>query len=371
MTDEKSDAPATPPARAKSPVNLVRLCGLLLLTLALFLYVHDVSANSRRTKAAQAVRDVAASPTVQVAICTNPQELRRDEVWELVRDPADVSNVLNRLASAEPERRAGEPAFDRVYEIMLVQTNHARSYLRAHRTAGSDELWVSLLEPRRAPDAKEGEPPFIEFEPARVTGLGALLDRFDSHAVPTAAELRAAASRQTAYTNLLFRAGPNGFAAEEIADVPASLRKVADLPLEAAALSTSLRPAPRNPAADLPLSVAALLPDLLRAAQPAEVPGNIEGTDCLLTLFFKDGRFVHLRAALPDAAPADALVGFLEFVSGENGEIRPVPSAPALVPGLGTLLRDALPPAPAPEAAAPAPESEAAAAPAPEPEAAE
>ena len=56
--------------------------------------------------------------------------------------------------------------------------------------------------------------------------------------------------------------------AEEIADVPASLRKVADLPLEAAALSTSLRPAPRNPAADLPLSVAALLPDLLRAAQP-------------------------------------------------------------------------------------------------------
>ncbi len=347
-TDSSSPSPKAPSA-ARPSIPLMRICGVLLLALAVYLYAHDVSANSRRAKAAEAVRNVASAPTIQVAICTNPQPQRKDEVWEIVRDRACASNILAHLAAAEPKARSDGHVMERVYEIMLVQTNHASSYLRARRIPGSDELWVSLLQPRRVPDAKEGEPPFIEFDPAVVTGLGKLFDEFDTHNVPTAEQLRAAA-QTAAYTNLPLRADTGFFTEEEVADVPAALRKVAGLPLQATSVSDTLLPAGPTPVSTLPPALGERIRQSLLGAQSTETPKTLEGTECLLRMFLANGRCVNLRIAVPDATPDDALVGFLEFVHEDDNTLRLVPSPAALVPGLGALISEALHPAPVPEA---------------------
>ena len=77
------------------------------------------------------------------------------------------------------------------------------------------------------------------------------------------------------------------------------------------------------------------------AAEPSELPegGSLEGSDGTLLLFLDDGFLAMLRAAIPDAAPADALVGFRELeVPASGGAPRFGVSSPARVPGLGTIL---------------------------------
>ena len=340
MSEDKTpdNTPSPLPAKpsARSSVNLVRICGVLLLALAVYMYIHDVSANSRRIQAAEAVHNVATAPTAQIAVCTEPQAAHGDQVWEIVQSPVVVSNLLARLAAASPDRPSSLPSFDREYELMLVQTNHARSHLRVRRVAGSDDLWVFLRELRHAPDPKETQPAFVEFEPVIVTGLGTLFDEFDAHRTLIDAQFRDGA--QTAYTNLSLRAGAHGFTEEDVADVPAALRKTAGFPLRAATVSTEIVPVPRTPTPPLSKEALEKLPELLAAAGPAELPNPIEGTEFILRLFLEDGHFVNLRIAVPDNAPQDAFVGFLDFVTTQDGHTTPVPSAPALVPGLGALL---------------------------------
>ena len=59
-------------------------------------------------------------------------------------------------------------------------------------------------------------------------------------------------------------------------------------------------------------------------------------------LFLGDGFLALLRAAVPDAAADDALVGFVELARpADGGDLRFDVSAPARVPGLGTLLAPA------------------------------
>ena len=329
--DSKSPAPAKPAARRS--VNLVRVCGVLLLAIAVLMYVRDVGSNNRRIQAAEAVRNVASPPMAQLAVCTAPQASRRDQIWEIVQAPAAVSNLLARLAAASPDRPSSPPSFDREYELMLVQTNHARSHLRVRRVAGADVLWVSLLELRHAPDAQDAPPSFVEFEPAIVTGLGPLFDEFDAHRSLIETQLR-----DGAYQNLPLRAGMHGFTEEDVGDIPAALRKTAGFPLRGATVSTEIAPMPRAPTPSLPKEAVQRLPELFAAAAPANLPDPIEGSECLLRLFLEDGHFITLRVAVPDSAPQDAFVGFLDFVTMEDGRIAPVPSAPALVPGLGELL---------------------------------
>ena len=77
------------------------------------------------------------------------------------------------------------------------------------------------------------------------------------------------------------------------------------------------------------------------AAEPSDLPegGSLEGSDGTLLLFLDDGFLAMLRAAIPDAAPADALVGFRELeVPASGGAPRFGVSSPARVPGLGTIL---------------------------------
>ena len=340
MSDDKTpdNTPSPLPAKpsARSSVNLVRICGFLLLALAVYMYVHDVSTNSRRIQAAQAVRNVASAPTAHVAVCTEPQAAHGDQVWEIVQSRVVVSNLLSRLAAASPDRPSSPPSFDREYELMLVQTNHARSHLRVRRVAGSDDLWVYLRELRHAPEPKDAQPTFVEFEPVIVTGLGPLFDEFDAHRNLIDAQFRGGA--QTAYTNLSLRAGAHGFTEEDVADVPAALRKTAGFPLRAATVSTEIVPVPRTPTPPLSKEAIDDLPALLAAAGPAEPPGSINGTEYLLRLFLEDGHFVNLRVAVTYKDPQNAFVGFLDFVTTSDGRVLPVPSAPALVPGLGALL---------------------------------
>ena len=95
---------------------------------------------------------------------------------------------------------------------------------------------------------------------------------------------------------------------------------------------------PRAPTPPLSKEAIEDLAALLAAAGPAELPDPINGTEYLLRLFLEDGHFVNLRVAVPDNNPQNAFVGFLDFVTTSDGRVIPVPSAPALVPGLGALL---------------------------------
>jgi hypothetical protein len=239
--------------------------------------------------------------------------------------PDAVPLFLARLAAAE----AGAPPkdADREYAFSLVLTNHVRALLRGVRAPGSDELWVSLREPA-APGAADGAAPaFREWPPALVTGLGALLDRADAGALPAPVPV------------LPRRAGDHGFDEAALADTAASLRHLATLPAARAQYAPG-GGAPRDvPAGSLPALVAALA-----AAEPAELPegGSIEGNDGTLSLFLEDGFLALLRAAIPDAAPDDAIVGFVELaLPADGGDPRLDVSAPARVPGLGKILAPA------------------------------
>ena len=295
----------------------VRILGALLIAAAVALHVLNVRTARARAQGADVLRGLAAMPALQLGVQAGGEGGAQG--FQLC-PPDAVPLFLARLAAAE----AGAPpkGADREYAFSLVLTNHVRALLRGVRAPGADELWVSLREPA-APGAADGaSSAFREWPPALVTGLGALLDRADAGRLSTPVLVR--------------RAGDHGFDEAALADTAASLRHLAALPVERAQYVPA-DGAPRGvPAESLPALAAALA-----AAEPAELPegGSIEGSDGTLMLFLEDGFLVLLRAAIPDAAPGDAIAGFRELsVPAEGGAPRLDVSAPARVPGLGKLL---------------------------------
>ena len=296
---------------------LVRVLGALLIAAAVALHVFNVRSARERAQGAAVLRGLAAAPALGLGV-------RAGGAAPRICPPDAVPLFLARLAEAEP----GTPPKDATleYEFSLVLTNRVRALLHAVRAPGSDDLYVSLREPAKTGAAGEGAdaPAFREWPPARVTGLGALLDGADADSLPAPVPL------------LARRAGDHGFDEAALADTAASLRHLATLPAARAQYAPA-GGAPRDLAPDALPAIAAAL----AAAKPAELPegGSIEGDDGLLLLFLDDGFAAMLRAAVPEDAPDDALVGFHEPAAPAEGEApRLGVSAPARVPGLGKLL---------------------------------
>ena len=297
-------------------IPLVRVLGAMLIAAAVALHVFNVRSARERAQGAAVLRGLAAAPALGLGV-------RAGGAAPRIGPPDAVPRVHARHAEAEP----GTPPKDATleYEFSLVLTNRVRARLRAVRAPGSDDLYVSLREPAKA-GAEDAA--FRDWPPALVTGLGALLDRADAGrlSIPILAR----------------RAGDHGFDEEALADTAASLRRLAALPAGRAQFVPA-GGAPR----DLAPGALPALAAALAAAEPAELPegGSLEGSDGTLLLFLDDGFLAMLRAAVPDDAPDDALVGFRELVVPEEGGApRLDVSAPARVPGLGRILL----PSPAP-----------------------
>ena len=325
-------APATPPRRR---IDRVRVVGAVLLLAAVALWFRDARARRDRENGAAAVRYVAGAAVRSVGILPVPADGRPGGIYEPC-SPAALSNVLSRLAAAETAAPPRDmEALDRRYDLVLVLDDHTRAAIRVARHTGEDEAWASFREPRPGNDA--GAPAFADLPPARVTGLGALLDAVDS-GDPQALSLGDVRAVAVPVALPPFRrvAGENGFTEESVSDAAAGLRAVAALPPGQAFALDATDPAARGRAVPLP---PAELCALLAAAEPVAPPeGSIEGTDHRLLLVVPGPALLALRATVADAEPDDALVGFLD-----DGATA---SAPARVPGLGRLLRSLAAPAP-------------------------
>lgn len=302
-------------------IPLVRLLGVLLIAAAVALHVFNVRSARERAQGAAVLRGLAAAPALQLGIRAGAADI---QIWP----PNGLPYFLGRLATARP----GEPPKDAAleYEFSLVLTNHVRALLHAVRAPGSDDLYVSLREPAKTGAEDADAAAFRDWPPALVTGLGVLLDHADAGTLSVPVLVR--------------RTGDHGFDEESLADTAASLRHVAGLPAKRAQFIPAGGRARDLPADSLPALSAALA-----AAEPAELPegGSIEGNDGTLLLFLDDGFVAMLRAAVPDEAPDDALVGFREIAAAPGpGALSPRldVSAPARVPGLGKILL----PSPAP-----------------------
>lgn len=294
-------------------IPAVRALGALLLAAAVALHVFNVRSARARAQGAGVLRTLAAMPALQLGVHAPGTAAAQD--FQLC-PPDAVPLFLARLAEAEPGTPPKDASLE--YGFSLVLTNHVRALLHGVRAPASDELWLSLRE--AAPEGGEGS--FRDWPPALVTGLGALLDRADAGRLSTPVLVR--------------RAGEHGFDAASLADTAASLRHLATLPAERAQFVPA-GGAPR----DLPPGSLAGIAAALAAAEPSDLPegGSLEGSDGTLLLFLDDGFLAMLRAAIPDAAPADALVGFRELeVPASGGAPRFGVSSPARVPGLGTIL---------------------------------
>lgn len=302
-----------PAVRVLDALLAVRVLGALLLAAAVALHVLHVRSSRARAQGADALRALAAMPALQLGIHAPGAAAAQD--FQLC-PPNAVPLFLARLAAAEPGAPPKGASLE--YGFSLVLTNHVRALLRGVRAPASDELWLSLRE--AAPEG--GDEAFRDWPPALVTGLGALLDRAD-------------AGRLSAPV-LVRRAGDHGFDAASLADTAASLRHLATLPAERA----QFVPAGGEPR-DLPAESLAGIAAALAGAEPSELPdgGSLEGSDGTLLLFLDDGFLAMLRAAVPDSAPGDAIVGFRELEIPEAGASpRLGVSAPARVPGLGAIL---------------------------------
>ena len=305
----------------KERTPAIRILGALLIAAAVALHVYNVRSARARAQGAAALRELAAAPALQLGIRAGAADF---QIWP----PDAVPFFRARLAAAKPGAPPKDASLE--YEFSLVLTNHVRALLHAVRAPGSDDLYVSLREPAKTGAANAAAAAFRDWPPALVTGLGILLDYADAGTLSVPVLVR--------------RTGDHGFDQASLADTAASLRHVAALPAKRARFIPAGGRARDLPADSLPALAAALA-----AAEPAELPegGSIEGNDGTLLLFLDDGFVAMLRAAVPDEAPDDALVGFRE-IAATPGPGAPPPrldvSAPARVPGLGRLLL----PSPAP-----------------------
>lgn len=327
----------------------MRIAGALLLVAAAFLYAHDLRAGRRRASGANAVRYVAGASVLGLGLRAVPDDSSADRPIYEPCSPEIASNILARLAEAEPVKRPVIDDAERSYDLFLFLTNRTRVFLRARRAPGSDTAFVSLREPRRNAGfgAKEESVSFVEFPPAGVKGLGRVFDEIDSGALASLRGARLVAPPSVrAWTNLVRRAGVAGLTEESLAATWSAIRAIAASG-EATGAGVSkgsmtgperpeLRPVP-------PEGLTAILA-ALAGAEDADAPsGAIEGEEYGLLLVLDGGHAVNMRAAVADSAPDDALVGFVDAAppGRDGGAPRLAVTPPARVPGLGRLLRDA------------------------------
>ncbi len=323
----------------------LRIVGALLLVAAAFLYAHDLRAGRRRASGASAVRYVAGASVLGMGLRAAPDGAVSDRPLYEPCSPEIASNILSRLAEAEPVKVPAFGESSRTYDLFLFLTNRSRVFMRARREPGSDSAFVSLREPRRTSGfgAKDESFTFVESSPALVTGLGKVFDEIDSGSL---ASLRGARLVQgggaRALTNLVRRAGVAGLTEESLASTEASLRAIAGgARISGAALAKGGYAAGRGAMRPLsPEELGEAVSALRSAADAGDVSGTFEGDDYALLLVLDDGHAVNLRAAVRESDPDNALVGFLDAAApdGEGGSPRLVVTEPALVPGLGRIL---------------------------------
>ena len=325
---------------------LMRFTGALLVVAAVFLWHRDFRDAKRRSDAASALRYVANTSILGMGLRASPRQGGAEPALYEPCSPEVASNILVRLAMAEPVKT---PKFDETanaYDMFLFLTNRARVFLRARRSVKSDETYVALLESRRNSGfgSNGGQFSLVECEPALVTGLGAIFDEIDSGDLSVLRSARVILPPGfKAWTNLVRRAGVAGLDEESLKSTETALRaivssaKVVGCGLSEGAVVGREKSVVHRVGAETAAKVAQALAGAERAETPS---GTIEGEEYGLVIAFDEGFAVNLRVAVADAEPQDALVGFVDFLAaGDGGEApKAVVSAPARVSGLGALI---------------------------------
>ena len=337
--DQKSDG-----ASRNQPSNLpLRIVGVLLVVASVFLYAHDLSAGKRRASGAGAVRYVAGASVLGMGLRAAPEEGAAERPIYEPCSPEIASNILARLAEAEPVKTPSFGEEYKAYDLFLFLTNRTRVFMRARREPGSDVSFVSLREPRRTSGfgAKDETFAFAEFPPALVTGLGGVFDEIDSGALSSLRGARVMpGSGFKAWTNLVRRAGVAGLTEESLSSTWASLRAIAGgAEISGAGLVSGAGGAGKGFSPLAKESVAAAVEALKTAESAGDVSGTFEGDEYALVLVLADGHAVNLRVAVREDDPENALVGFLDAARAEEGGApHLVVTEPALVHGLGGVL---------------------------------
>ena len=343
MSPESDKKRAEEPA-VQGGTPALRLVGALLLVAAAFLYTHDLRAGRRRASGASAVRYVAEASVLGMGLRAAPDAAGSARPLYEPCSTEIASNILARLAEAEPVKAPAFGESARAYDLFLFLTNRSRVFMRARREPGSDSAFVSLREPRRTSGfgSKEESFTFVESSPALVTGLGAVFDEIDSGSLASLRGARLVSGGAKAYTNLVRRAGVAGLTEESLASTEASLRAIAGgARIVGGAVAKGGLAA--GPGAMRPLSpedLGAAVSALRSAGDAGEVAGSFEGDDYAFVLLLDDGHAVNLRAAVRESDPGNALVGFLDAAAPAKEGDSPhlVVTEPALVPGLGKIL---------------------------------
>ena len=317
--------------------------GVILIVFACMFWYNDMARNKNRERGAAQLRAIAAQPVMTLGV--RPTPAAEDEQTSLYTpcSEAVISNIIERLSFAAAAEEEDTPALTSSYDLFLFFTNRARAYLRIRRAPGSDDLLVNFRQP--VPDKTDPEERFIDFQPALVTGLGAIFDEIDSgtfsgagfHPAPT-------------ITPILARVpGILGMTKEQASDTALSLRHIGTLPFAAVHTLTQQQ---EKPVLGPRFSdeQAATIAAALQAAEPVETFPESEGRETALQISLKNGPAVLLRTVVLDVDPEAAYLGFYEVMTNQTIRI----SEPARVPGIGAIVTPFLPAPAEPATAEPA-----------------
>ena len=310
----------------KSP-DYVRLLGLALVAAAIALYVRDCGRRQSEQTALLAVRAAASDPGATVAFLTDDPQNPGAKLFRPVRDAAAASNVVAALADAQPGGAPAETAETVEHDVMLLGSDRRSAFFRLRRAAGSDRVAVSLLP--APPPAGPAPAPAMS-----AAGLADVLARIEAGELldENAAIRIVDPQKLVAYTNV--------WPAAADTDPAAALRAMAARPLRLAERAPAKDGAPIAPFGALSRPALERLAAALAAAEPTEFPaGTHEGDLWQLRVFADAGELFVLQAAVLEARPDDAFVGFLALPAPGATNAAARLSAPALVPGLGAALR--------------------------------
>lgn len=332
----------------KSGIQPMRLIGILLLVVAAFLYAHDLREGRRRVSGANAVRYVAEASVLGLGLRASPAGSSADSPIYEPCSTEIASNILVRLANAEPVKSPALESMARSYDLFLFLTNRTRVFLSARRQEGSDIAFVSLKEPRRTSDfgSKTDRVSFVEFPPALVTGLGGIFDEIDSGALAALRGARLLPHHGVkAWTNLVRRVGTAGLDEEALKSTALSLKTIlGNATLSGAGLAKGAIIGGEPPKLNqISKDVADEIVKVLSVAADTQIPTDtIEGEEYGILLVFGEGFAANLRVVVQDSSPGDALVGFVELsapaVAGEAPKFTV--SSPALVGNLGAIIAE-------------------------------
>ena len=198
--NDSTPQPATRANRTAAS-RFINLAGILLLVVAAFLYWRDMQANKEKAAAANLVRLNAATPLIAMGLMLDSTGAAQNILIGCPRDIA--TNIVARLAQAEPIDFPSGTVEGDEYKIFLMFTNRTMAVMRAVRLYDApSNLYVGLQVPASF-DADHKPVSWTHTRPALVPELGILFKEMaDSH-VP---ELQKhAAEYQMGLTNLAER----------------------------------------------------------------------------------------------------------------------------------------------------------------------